>query len=197
MTAATHVSKLRPDDDDHTLVARWSAGDRDAGRRFAQRHFDTLWRYFKNKVSHDPEDLVQATMLACARYQSRLASADDIPVYLLAIARNVLRAHLRRNFARPCFESVSLQDLGTTPSEAVARSSRDAALLDALRALPLAQQEVIELHYWNELDGPRIAAVLDVPEGTVRSRLRAAKLALRARLATAETALDRLSDRES
>lgn len=55
-------------------------------------------------------------------------------------------------------------------------------MLRALRAIPLDLQIALELHFWEDLSGPEMAEALEVPEGTVRSRLRRAKEAVRAKM---------------
>ena len=62
-----------------------------------------------------------------------------------------------------------------------AQRARD-GLLDALRRIPVDAQIVLELYYWEDLPAPDVARFLDVPEGTVRSRLRRALELLRERL---------------
>ena len=57
-----------------------------------------------------------------------------------------------------------------------------ALLARALRSIPLDLQVALELHYWEELSGPELAAVLEIPEGTVRSRLRRGRELLAERL---------------
>lgn len=58
----------------------------------------------------------------------------------------------------------------------------DPTVHDALAKLPLHQREVVVLHYLLDLSGPEIASMLDVAEGTVRSRLHRALDALREEL---------------
>jgi RNA polymerase sigma-70 factor (ECF subfamily) len=56
-------------------------------------------------------------------------------------------------------------------------------LLHALRRLPMDHQITLELYYWENLSGSELAEVLEVPEGTVRGRIRRAKTLLEASLA--------------
>src|SRR5262249_11744072 len=73
----------------------------------------------------------------------------------------------------------SLADLRTSPSQRVARNEEEQLLVAALRRIPLEYQIALELAYWESLSGPEIAAVLEIPENTVRSRLSRARQALR------------------
>ena len=56
-------------------------------------------------------------------------------------------------------------------------------MLDALRAIPLDYQLVVELHYWDELTTAEIADVLDIAQGTVKTRLHKARKLLAEQLA--------------
>ena len=58
----------------------------------------------------------------------------------------------------------------------------------ALQSLPVDLQIALELRFWQELSGPDLALVLEIPEGTVRSRLRRALEALREALIAQEAA---------
>jgi RNA polymerase sigma-70 factor (ECF subfamily) len=65
-------------------------------------------------------------------------------------------------------------------SQLMARRDEHHMLLLALRRVPIDVQDLLELHYFERLSGPELAAVLQIPEGTVRSRLRRAVMLLRA-----------------
>ena len=70
-----------------------------------------------------------------------------------------------------------------SPSEHVALREEQRLLLAALRRLPLDLQITLELYYWEHLPVADIAAVLGVPDGTVKSRLARARDGLRRRIA--------------
>jgi RNA polymerase sigma factor (sigma-70 family) len=103
--------------------------------------------------------------------------------WLYGIARNVLRAYWR---SRP--------DPSTAAEEAVdpwddvvdrldsAAQARE--LTSTLRALPAPERDVLLLVAWEQLSPAEVAAVLGVPQGTVRSRLHRARAALRPVLAS-------------
>ena len=69
-------------------------------------------------------------------------------------------------------------DLGAGPHTVMARSSEQRVLLEALRRIPVQFQVVLELFYWEDLTSAAIAEVLDEPHGTVRTRLRRARMLL-------------------
>lgn len=170
---------------DTDLLVAWREGDRGAGEELFARHFDTIYRFFSRKVADDVSDLVQRTFLSCVESRDAIRDDGSVRPYLFAIARNQLYQHFRdrQKNQRLDFSVSSLQDLGESPSAAVARRGDHALLVQALQQIPLELQLVIELHYWEGLSGAEVAMALEVPEGTVRSRLRRALEQLRATIA--------------
>ena len=172
--------------DDSVLLERWRGGDKRAGEALFERHFDSVYRFFDRKVHRgesgtDVGDLVQRTFLGCIEAKDRFAGLASFRTYLFAIARNELFGHFRarKRGALVDFGVSSLAELSPSPS-AIARQ-RDArgVLLECLGALPLELQLTLELRFWEEQSGPELAAILELPEGTVRSRLRRALTELR------------------
>lgn len=169
---------------DRALLESWVGGDAEAGDRVVRRFFPLLWRYFRNKVDRDVDDLIQATLAACVDYREHLATANSVRAYLVTIARHQLVAHLRK---RPDFDPLvsSIAAPQTSPSSAAARRDARARLRDELQQLPLILQEAVELHIDEDLRGAELAAALGVPDGTARSRLRRAREILTARMGDA------------
>lgn len=172
---------------DTDLLIAWRGGDGGAGQELFARHFDSIYRFFSHKISDDVSDLVQRTFLSCVESRDAIRDEGSVRAYLFAIARNQLYQHFRerRKNQRLDFSVSSLQDLGESPSAAVARRGDHALLVQALQQIPLELQLVIELHYWEGLSGAEVAMALEVPEGTVRSRLRRALEQVRAAMAGA------------
>jgi len=171
------------EDDDQSLLERWRAGDRVAGNRLFDRHVRALMRFFRNKVASGIEDLMQDTMLACVRGRDRLREDGSFRAYLFATARFVLYEHIRKRRKGDIDpETFSLADLGPGPSTAYAKHREQQILLQALQKLPLEYQVTLELYYLEGLSGPELAAALEIPEATVRSRLRRGSEKLRAHI---------------
>jgi RNA polymerase sigma-70 factor, ECF subfamily len=168
--------------DDIELLQAWRAGDNDAGSRLLRRHFRTLFRFFRSKVSTGAEDLVQQTMLACADGVHRFRGDASFKTYLLAIARTQLLMHLRRH-ARKGKQVVELEtsvaDVLGSPSVVVAGKDEQRLVLHALRHIPVDLQIAVELHYWEEMRVEDIAVVIGIPPGTVKSRLHRARKLMR------------------
>ncbi len=169
---------------DAEILGAWRAGDVESGKILFERHFDSLYRFFRNKVDDGVDDLVQETFLALLSGPEFRGEAS-FRTFVFAIARNALLAQLRklgRARSDVDIEQISVTDMGTSPSSALVRKREERLLLEALRAIPLDFQITLELYYWEDLAGPELGHVLGVPEGTVRSRLRRAKEALEKKL---------------
>lgn len=170
---------------DGELFRAWRAGDRQAGSLLFARHFDAIYRFFRNKLDGDIEDLVQRTFTACVEGRERFREEASFRTYLFAVAHNLLREHLRRRRRAPellelDLESASAVDLGASPLSLVVAKTEERVLLQALRRIPMSSQVILELYFWEKLTGGEIGAFLDVPEDTARSRLRRAKQQLEA-----------------
>ncbi len=169
---------------DQQLLEAWRSGDSASGDALFERWFDTLYRFFRNKVGEGVEDLVHDTFLAC-REGKGFRGESSFKTWLFTVARHTLYAHLKKLQRRGeelDADEVSIASLGTSPSGLLARAGEQRLLLHALRAIPVDLQIALELFYWEDLDGPDIAAALEIPEGTVRSRLRRAREALEEQL---------------
>lgn len=170
---------------DFELLDAWRAGDRMAGNTLFDRYFDSLFRFFRNKVNDGADDLVQQTFLACVQSRDRFRGDSSFRTYLFTVARSKLYTYLdkrRREGAAVDYGVTSCADLGVSPSGIVANSEQQRMLLAALRQLPIDLQVALELFYFEQIRGPELATVLAVPEGTVRSRLRRGREILRERL---------------
>jgi RNA polymerase sigma-70 factor (ECF subfamily) len=175
-------------DRDHQLLHAWRSGDRQAGEQLFARHFQSIHRFFGNKVGADADELTQRTFLACLSAREQFRAQSSFRTYLFVIARHELYAYLRQQRGdRPTDFSVSsLAAVITSPSGRIARREESGRLRSAMHALPVEQQLLLELHYWHELDAAALAEVFALPPGTVRVRLTRARQALRERLALAE-----------
>jgi RNA polymerase sigma factor (sigma-70 family) len=167
---------------DLELLDAWREGDGDAGNELFDRHFDALYRFFGNKVGDGVDDLVQQTMLACVNGRGRFRGDSSFRTYLFGIARNVLFQHFDRRgreAERLDYGTVSVMDLGESPSYLVGARAEQRLLAAALRRLPLDDQIALELYYWEGMSGPDLATALGLGEPAVRSRLRRALERLR------------------
>jgi RNA polymerase sigma factor (sigma-70 family) len=172
---------------DAELLDDWRAGDAAAGRELFHRHGAAVQRFFRSKLGPDREDLIQRTFLACLESRDRVRDGSSFRTFLLGVARHKLYDHLER-MQGPAgrfdpLVSTAMDLAAASPSAVIAREERRDAVLDAMQRLPIELQLVLELHYWEELETAEIALVLDIPRGTVKTRLMRARERLRELLA--------------
>ena len=185
-------------DPDLELLERWRAGEAAAGEALFARHFDSLCGFFVTKCQGDADELVQRTLLACVRAKDQFRAQSSFRTYLFTVARNELYHYLqrrRRDDHRLDFSVTSIADLITTPATRLARDAERRRVVEILRSLPVEQQTLLELHYWEDLDVAALAEVFETTPGAIRVRLHRARKALRAQLAPEadDAELDRLA----
>jgi RNA polymerase sigma-70 factor, ECF subfamily len=161
------------------------AGDRTALEELVRRHQGPLLGYFYRMLDGDraqAEDLVQDTFLRLLRQRTYTAGRAFKP-WLYAVATNLARDHLRAARSRPAGPSDDL--LALLPDRAPGPDQRALAAAEMRRvaaALAVLGEDVratLVLRYANDLTLADIAAALDVPVGTVKSRLNAGTRQLR------------------
>lgn len=166
---------------DGQLLEAWRSGSSAAGKDLVDRHFAAVHRFFVNKVSADADDLVQTTFLRCVERRDAFRGHSSFRTFVFAVARYVLYEHYRAQ--RRCeveFGVTSLADLDPSPSQVVSDLEWERTLYQALRSIPAEMQLLVELYYWEGLSTRELADVFAVARGTIKSRLFAARDALRA-----------------
>lgn len=161
---------------DRELLEHWRGGDARAGEELVSRHWTSISRFFRSKVGDESADLISQTFLACVEGRDRI-DGDDVRAYLFAVARKRLADHFRRGLRAPTVDlSVqSLADFRTGPATQLDRHERAELLRRAMSIIPVDDQIALELLYFEELPTRQIAAVLEIGDNTVRSRLARAK----------------------
>ncbi len=169
-------------DDDLALLARWRDGDNGAGQALFARYFGMIFRFFSTKWAAEAEELTQATFLSCVRARHQFRGDSSFKTYLFTIARHELHGHLRtkaRKLDKLDFELSSIADIASSVGTKLARSEDHRRLLSTLQQLPVEQQTLLELHYWEDVDIAGLAAIFEVSAQTMRARLYRARNALR------------------
>ena len=170
---------------DAALLDAGRDGDRDAGHRLFRRHVRSISGFFRSKVGQAGEDLTQKTFLAMLEAPQRFEHRSSVRTYLFGIARRQLLMHLRKattDHERFDPATWSVVDAGLGPEHIATAHEEHALLLRALQTLPLDYQVALELHYFEELPVADIAAVLEEPVGTLKSRLSRGRTLLRTAL---------------
>ncbi|MCH5344645.1 MAG: RNA polymerase sigma factor [Acetatifactor sp.] len=134
------------------------------------------------------DDLYQDTFLTAIEVIDRIDSKENVKSYLLSISIRIWKNRKRkwawRNRIAPTVEMAEdfNVDLAYEEKDRVLEGERSAVLKSAIAALPEKHRVMILLYYMEELPQERIAEILHVPIGTVKSRLYAARKHLRSEL---------------
>jgi RNA polymerase sigma-70 factor (ECF subfamily) len=137
-------------------------------RRFARvlaRHSDTA------------DDLVQETLLRAIAARDQFAVGTNLRAWLFTILRHTRAAAMRRDARSPFQSSEMMPEAPVSGGQEERHAVRDLAA--AFRRLPAIQREALWLVVVEGLDYAEAARVLNVPAGTLRSRLSRARETLR------------------
>lgn len=155
------------------------------------RYSRAVLRFFITKVRNDQEaeDLLHDTFITLRGVSAPSRDGADfrLGTFVLGVARNVflnhLRARGRRSRRELDFGEVRLCEMDAGLSSIVCAGQQASALLEALREIPVDDQLLLELKYFEGLSSDEIAAVLSVSATAMPGRTARAKQRLQERLA--------------
>lgn len=171
------------------LVLRCRQGRQDALEELIRTWERPLLYYVRRLLDNDEDarQILQETWLKVFQGLATLRKPDRLPAWLYGIARNTAVSHLRAK----CQERALLEsDDGVHGSDSgdVHLSLDDAERIHyGLSRISLARREILTLFFLQDLSLEEIASVLEIPVGTVKSRLHHARRALKAVLEEEES----------
>jgi RNA polymerase sigma-70 factor (ECF subfamily) len=177
--------------------SRLAATTLELGRLVADHHA-VLFRfaYRLSGSSADAEDLTQQTYLLAQTHLDQLVDAARARAWMFAILRNCYLKQRRRR--TPLSEGAAAIDLQEAPAPQAAETEFDTERLQAaLNELPDDFKLILLMYYFDDCSYKQIAAELDLPMGTVMSRLSRAKGHLRAKLTGANLTGAKLTGAET
>ncbi|TCS72965.1 RNA polymerase sigma-70 factor (ECF subfamily) [Sulfuritortus calidifontis] len=164
-----------------TLLSFFS-GSRACGVRLKQQRARLLrvaYAWCHNRAL--AEDLVQETLARAVEKCSQLRESEQVEPWLFAILTNCWRDHLRR--LRPQEDIDELEEALLDPAPGPDRLGERGQIVDRVRAavarLPLGQREVLTLVDLEDFSYAEVSGILDIPIGTVMSRLCRARQSLK------------------
>jgi RNA polymerase sigma-70 factor (ECF subfamily) len=169
----------RRGNDDPTLATLAAAGDRAALEVLLDRHVDRVHAICL-RILGNPEDALDASqeaLIAIARAITRFDGRSAFTTWLYRVATNAALDELRRRNRRPR-PTAELEEAGS-PLGSGPEASGDRIDIDAaLARIPEDFRVAVVLRDLCDLDYAQIADVLNVPPGTVRSRIARGRAAL-------------------
>jgi RNA polymerase sigma-70 factor (ECF subfamily) len=180
--APTSTASPDPAWNDAGLLRRIGQGDEQAMASFYREHGRVVFAQVLLVVGEQvlAEEIVQDTMLAVWRGAHSFRGESSVRSWVIAIARRQTRDRLRGRRLRVVDDAFLADQPGSGPGPEVTAQDRAelAEVRGAIRDLTPAHREVLGLAFGSGLTLPEVAAVLEIPVGTVKSRLTGARTAL-------------------
>jgi RNA polymerase sigma-70 factor (ECF subfamily) len=179
--------------DDATLVNRFQMGDKTALDALVQRHHEKAYKY-AYRLTRDADqacDVVAEAFVRVCKSLGRFEGKSAFSTWLHRVVTNCFLDLRKRASSRPSLSLDSIlqdgareieqqiSDSSLAPHEMAARHERENRLAKAIDTLPEHHRAIIVMFHVESLSYEEIADLLDLPIGTVKSRLNRARLSLR------------------
>jgi RNA polymerase sigma-70 factor (ECF subfamily) len=174
---------------DEQLIAKFQLGDVQAYDVLVRRYKDQLLNFIYRFVGNrsDAEDIVQETLLRVYKNKHMYKEIAKFSTWVYTIAGNLAKTELRRRKRHKIF-SVSnfvneerdydIPDKALSPEKQVDSTIQEAIIQKAIEKLPVKFKEVIILRDIQGFAYEEISQILNIPLGTVKSRVNRGRLKL-------------------
>jgi RNA polymerase sigma-70 factor (ECF subfamily) len=160
---------------DEALIGRIAAGDRLAMRALFARHHVRVYRFALRLVRDEQaaEDLISEVFLAVWRHAAKFEGRSAASTWLLAIARFKALSALRRTSDAQLDEAAAAAtaDRADDPEVTIRKKQQGEILRDCLTRLSPDHRETIDLVYYQGMGISEVAAIVGIPENTVKTRM--------------------------
>jgi len=185
---------------DNILIEKAQRGDRGALNELIRKHQERAYQY-AFRLTRNPDIAADVVADAFVRINNALKNFKGNAAFTTWLYRIITNCYLDQRKREKGKGNVSLdsgfqqddeditreiEDPGRTPGELVERNQREALLHKALAQLPEFQKSMIVMYHAEQLSYEEISESLDLPIGTVKSRLNRARISLREILAQDE-----------
>lgn len=181
--------------DDRAVIEQVLAGDNDAFGILVERYQTKIYNLALRMCGNEDDafDLAQESFLRAWRNLGSFQFESAFSTWLFRLCSNICLDFLRAKKRRAAVSltmtddegeenQLEVPDPGKTPEEAVLAAEDRELLTRALNELPADQREILTLRAIDDLSYSEIARILNLQEGTVKSRLSRARTALRKKL---------------
>ena len=173
---------------DYRLIEQCRVGDSSAIESFVETYQQDIYRLALS-VLDDPneaDDATQESLLAALRALDSFHGASSLKTWLFSITVNICRTRLhkqkRRERLRHILGGILQSGRTTSVEENTIEHESDEALWRAVHTMDEKHRIPVVLRYYHDLSVAEIAAILQIPEGTVHSRLNTARRLLHSAL---------------
>jgi len=177
---------LQDDAEERQLVSRSAAGDQDAFRQLVLRHHRRVLNIAYRALGDAglAEDVAQEVFIKVFRHLPSYRHEKPFVHWLHRVAANTVTDAARRHRDVQSLDSMAQPPAGQggDPQDVAAQHDLQRSVRRAIATLPPHYRDTLALQVYHDLSYEEIARTLDVPIGTVMSRLNAAKRLLRDRL---------------
>ena len=175
------------DDSDDALIRRSQSGDTEAFGVLVKRYAGRATAVALFMVGNHPDalDVSQEAFVRAWRHIRTFRAESTFFAWYSSILRKVCLTWLRRRHRRKHVELLEANGMpaaGTDPAILGEHNEQTERLWQAILRLPTKHREIIVLNHFQHLSYKQIAEALEIPIGTVMSRLHAAREALRKQL---------------
>jgi len=162
----------------------------------AAQHYQFIWRSLRRLgvVEQGVDDAAQQVLVLATEKIANIAPGRERAFLFqtaLRIAMSIRRTHAQRREVMVGGDLDAIADPAPLPDATTEEAQRRKYLDKLLDALPMDLRTVFVLYEIEALDSPQIASMLEIPVGTVASRLRRARETFRSASETLRKQLDR------
>jgi RNA polymerase sigma-70 factor, ECF subfamily len=160
---------------DEVLIGRIAGGDRLAMKVLFARHHVRVYRFVLRIVRNEAtaEDLISEVFLDVWRQAEKFEGRSTVSTWMLSIARFKALSALRRRGEEALDDetAAAIEDQADDPEVALAKKDKSAVLRQCLTGLSAEHREIIDLVYYHEKSVEEVAAIVGIPEATVKTRM--------------------------
>ena len=166
---------MRESVDDRELIARIAKADEAAMRTLFVRHHGRVLGFCRRLLRNEAraEEIANEVFLEVWRSAKNFQDRSAGLTWVLSIAHhrclNVLRKRYEANWNED--DAMQIADEEDSPEVVAQKSDKGAILRRCSQALSPMYREIIDLVYYHELSIAEVSAVLNIPDGTVKTRL--------------------------
>ncbi|MFV0394505.1 MAG: RNA polymerase sigma factor [Coprobacillaceae bacterium] len=163
---------------DTKYIKQFKKGDLDAFSKIYMYYKDPLFYFILNLVKNptDAEDVLQETFVQVINKIQTLKKVNSFYLWLYQIAyNNAMQVHRKKSnmsISKEEFPFDTIVDQTSTPNESLNKQELLNVIEEEIQKLPSSYIQVAYLRYFENLTTREIGIILDIPDGTVKSRLK-------------------------